>query len=73
MCIRPVIVGSGPAGLFAAYELAAHGYAPLVIERGRDVEQRTKDVEAFWASGSLRKIPMYSSVKAGQEPSPMEN
>lgn len=59
----PVIVGSGPAGLFAAYELAAHGYAPLVIERGRDVEQRTKDVEAFWASGSLRKN---SNVQFGE-------
>ncbi len=50
----PVIVGSGPAGLFAAYELAAHGYAPVLIERGRDVEQRTKDVAEFWNTGKLK-------------------
>lgn len=59
----PVIVGSGPAGLFAAYELAVHGYAPLVIERGRDVEQRTKDVEAFWTFGDLQKN---SNVQFGE-------
>lgn len=59
----PVIVGSGPAGLFAAYELAAHGYQPLVLERGKDVEKRTRDVEAFWASGKLQKN---SNVQFGE-------
>lgn len=59
----PVIVGSGPAGLFAAYELAKHGYAPLVLERGRDVDTRTRDVEQFWKSGVL--LPC-SNVQFGE-------
>lgn len=49
----PVIVGSGPAGLFAAYFLAQHGYQPLVIERGRSVRERIRDVHAFDAGGPL--------------------
>ena len=50
---RPVIVGAGPAGLFAACQLAKAGYAPIVIERGARVRERTKAVEAFWESGIL--------------------
>ncbi|MDD6193713.1 MAG: NAD(P)-binding protein [Lachnospiraceae bacterium] len=49
----PVIVGAGPGGLFCAYVLAMAGYAPLIIERGSSVEQRTKDVEKFWQSNIL--------------------
>lgn len=49
----PVIVGAGPAGLFCAYELALHGYRPVIIERGKRVEERKKDVERFWESGVL--------------------
>lgn len=49
----PVIVGAGPAGLFCAYELALHGYRPIILERGKRVEDRTKDVEKFWESGVL--------------------
>ncbi len=49
----PVVVGMGPAGLFCAYELALHGYRPIVIERGRDVDRRTEDVERFWKEGVL--------------------
>jgi uncharacterized protein len=48
---RPVIVGSGPAGLFAAYFLAEQGYHPLVLERGSRVRERIRDVEAFDAGG----------------------
>ncbi len=48
---RPIVVGSGPAGLFAAYLLAAMGYAPLVLERGRPVNDRIRDVRAFDAGG----------------------
>ena len=45
---RPVIIGMGPAGLFCGYMLALHGYRPIILERGCDVETRTKDVEAYW-------------------------
>ena len=50
---RPVVVGSGPAGLFAAWLLAGHGFRPLVIERGRPVAQRAKDIDAFFGTGPL--------------------
>lgn len=50
---RPVIVGSGPAGLFCAYMLACNGYNPLIIERGSKVEERKKKVEAFWNGEKL--------------------
>ncbi len=48
---RPVIVGSGPAGAFAAYFLAEQGYQPLVLERGRAVSERIADMRAFDAGG----------------------
>ena len=50
---RPVIIGTGPAGLFCGYMLAIHGYRPILLERGADVDQRTKDVETFWKTGTL--------------------
>lgn len=50
---RPIIVGSGPAGLFAAYFLAKYHYQPIVIERGESVEKRRKIVETFWKNGIL--------------------
>lgn len=49
----PIVVGMGPAGLFCAYFLAREGYQPILLERGRDVDARQKDVEAFWAGGTL--------------------
>lgn len=63
---RPVIVGAGPCGLFAAWQLTLAGYAPLILERGKQVEDRSADVERFWKtrySGS--RIPMYSSEEGG--------
>lgn len=60
---RPVVVGLGPAGLFAAYMLALHGYRPVVIERGMEAETRRKDVEDFWKSGVL---DVRSNVQFGE-------
>ena len=51
--LQPVIVGSGPAGLFCALVLAYNGIKPIVIERGKKVEERQKDVEQFWKTGKL--------------------
>jgi uncharacterized protein len=48
---RPVVIGSGPGGLVAAYFLALHGYRPLVLERGRAVRDRIHDVRAFDEGG----------------------
>ncbi|MBQ7114085.1 MAG: NAD(P)/FAD-dependent oxidoreductase [Clostridia bacterium] len=50
-----VVVGLGPAGLFAAYTLAKYGYKPIVIERGRDVDSRRADVADFWKTGRLNE------------------
>jgi len=50
---RPVIVGFGPCGMFAALILSRLGYAPLVIERGKPVEERAKDVARLWNEGVL--------------------
>ena len=50
---RPIIVGSGPAGLVCAYFLAHSGYRPLVLERGRAVRDRVRDVQAFDAGATL--------------------
>ena len=60
---RPVIIGSGPSGLFCAYLLATMGYSPLVVERGESVEDRVKTVEEFWESGKLNRE---SNVQFGE-------
>ena len=50
---RPVIVGTGPAGLFCAYLLAKSGYQPLVVERGYEISKRVQEVEHFWKTKEL--------------------
>lgn len=50
---RPIVIGTGPAGLGAAMLLAKHGYRPIVFERGKSVDERSRDVEAFWSGGSF--------------------
>lgn len=60
---RIAVIGSGPCGLFAAYMLALHGFRPLLIERGRDVDSRSEDVENFWKKGILNPA---SNVQFGE-------
>lgn len=50
---RPLVVGFGPCGLFAALLLAQMGFKPIVLERGRDVRRRTKDTWALWRKKTL--------------------
>ncbi len=58
-----VIVGTGPAGLFCGYFLALHGYHPILLERGKCVEERCKDVDEFWETGKLKSE---SNVQFGE-------
>ncbi len=50
---RPVIAGFGPAGMFCALMLSEYGYKPIVLERGADVDTRTRKVGGFWSGGEL--------------------
>ena len=52
---RPIIIGSGPAGLFCAYLLAEEGYKPLIIERGEKIEDRINTVEHFFKTNELNE------------------
>ena len=60
---RPIIVGSGPAGLFAAYLLAENNYNPIIIERGEKVEDRVKTINHFWETN---KLDTESNVQFGE-------
>ncbi len=60
---RPVIVGSGPSGLFSAYLLSKMGYNPIIIERGSSVDKRIEDVKTFWETG---KLNVNSNIQFGE-------
>jgi uncharacterized FAD-dependent dehydrogenase len=53
LALRPIVIGAGPCGLFAALVLAQMGFRPLILERGRVVRERTKDTWGLWRRGVL--------------------
>lgn len=65
MSDRPVVVGSGPAGLLAAYYLAKRGYKPLVIERGKPVKERVPAIRAFDGGGEFEPENNYLFGEGG--------
>ena len=62
---RPVIIGAGPAGLFAALSLAENGMAPILLEQGDPVELRAQKVEEFWKNG-FSHLDVRSNVQFGE-------
>ena len=60
---RPIVVGFGPAGMFAALKLAISGLKPIVLEQGKPVADRQKDVDEFWNN---RKLNKYSNIQFGE-------
>lgn len=62
-CFPVVIVGAGPAGLFAGLTLAQNGIKVIILEQGKCVEERKKDVELFWQNGKLNTL---SNVQFGE-------
>ncbi|MCT4688361.1 NAD(P)/FAD-dependent oxidoreductase [Vallitalea sp.] len=60
---RPIIVGSGPAGLFCGLVLAENGYAPIILERGQNMDNRVKDVERFIATN---EFSIKSNIQFGE-------
>ena len=60
---RPVVIGMGPAGLFSAYTLAINGFNPIVLEQGKSIEDRQKDVDDFINN---RKLNTKSNIQFGE-------
>ncbi|WP_163933921.1 NAD(P)/FAD-dependent oxidoreductase [Paraferrimonas sp. SM1919] len=60
---RPVVIGFGPCGLFSALILAQMGFKPIVLERGKEVRERTKDTFGFWRK---RELNTESNVQFGE-------
>ena len=60
---RPIVVGFGPAGMFAGLSLAVSGLKPIILEQGKEVFERQKDVDEFWNN---RKLNKYSNIQFGE-------
>lgn len=60
---RPIVVGSGPAGMMAGLALSEAGLKPIILERGKEVEKRKQDVDVFWQTG---KLDIISNVQFGE-------
>lgn len=63
MSDRPIIIGFGPAGMFAALELIESGYSPLIFERGKSIEERSKDINRFFLK---RELDTESNIQFGE-------
>ncbi|MHB8455075.1 MAG: NAD(P)/FAD-dependent oxidoreductase [Acidiferrobacterales bacterium] len=61
--VRPLVIGTGPCGIFAGLSLARMGFKPVILERGRSVRQRTQDVWDFWRN---RRFNVQSNVQFGE-------
>lgn len=60
---RPIVVGFGPGGMFAAWLLAQHGYKPIVLERGAEVDKRSDAIQKYWEEG---KLDLDTNVQFGE-------
>lgn len=63
MSDRPIIIGFGPAGMFAALELIELGYKPLIFERGKNIDERSADIKKFFAE---RQLDTESNIQFGE-------
>ena len=69
--LRPIVIGLGPCGMFAALVLAQMGFRPIVLERGKAVRERTKDTWGLWRKSDPRtRSRTCSSAKAAPARSP---
>ena len=59
----PIVVGFGPAGMFAGLALSLAGFKPVILEQGKTVDERQKDVDLFWQN---RKLNKYSNIQFGE-------
>jgi uncharacterized FAD-dependent dehydrogenase len=70
---RTIIIGAGPAGLFAALKLIQHGIKPIILERGKNVRERRRDLAILNREGVLNEESNYCFGEGVRELTPMEN